>query len=62
MSCILYSRFNIMDLKDIKTCNNENIILQKLDIKKYIKNDCIFNYEEIIKIFNKIHIFTKIFI
>ena len=57
MSCILYSRFNVIDLKDIKTSNHENIILQKLDIKKYIKNDCIFNYEEIMKIFNKIHIF-----
>jgi hypothetical protein len=59
MSCVLYSRFNIIDLKDIKTSNHENIILQKLDIKKYIKNDCIFNYDDIIKILNKIHIFQK---
>jgi hypothetical protein len=59
MSCILYSRFNIVDLKDIKSSNHENIILQKLDIKKYIKNDCVFNYDEIIKILNKIHIFQK---
>ena len=57
MSCIIYSRFNVIDLKDIKNSNHENIILEKLNIKKYIKNDCIFNYEEIMKIFNKIHIF-----
>jgi hypothetical protein len=59
MSCILYSRFNVIDLKDIKSCYHENIILQKLDIKKYIKNDSVFNYDDIIKILNKIHIFQK---
>ena len=59
MSCIIYSRFNIIDLKDIKNSNHENIILEKLNIKKYLKKDSMFlyNYEEIMKIFNKIHIF-----
>ena len=59
MSCIIYSRFNVIDLKDIKNSNYENIILEKLNIKKYLKKDSMFmyNYEEIMKIFNKIHIF-----
>jgi len=59
MSCIIYSRFNVIDLKDIKNSNHENIILEKLNIKKYLKKDSMFmyNYEEIMKIFNKIHIF-----
>ena len=48
MSCIIYSRFNIIDLKDIKNSNHENIILEKLNIKKYLKKDSMFlyNYEE----------------
>jgi hypothetical protein len=59
MSSIIYSRFNVIDLKDIKDSYNENIILEKLNIKKYLKKDSIilYNYEEIMKIFNKIHIF-----
>jgi hypothetical protein len=59
MSCIIYSRFNVIDLKDIKNSNYENIILEKLNIKKYLKKDSMFmyNYEEIMRIFNKIHIF-----
>jgi hypothetical protein len=59
MSCISYSRFNVIDLKDIKNSYHENIILEKLNIKKYLKKDSIilYNYEEIMKIFNKIHIF-----
>ena len=59
MSCISYSRFNVIDLKSIKNSNNENIIFDKLNIKKYLKKDNIilYNYEELMKIFNKIHIF-----
>jgi hypothetical protein len=59
MSCVSYSRFNVIDLKSIKKSNNENIILDKLNIKKYLKKDTMFlyNYEELMKIFNKIHIF-----
>ena len=59
MSCISYSRFNVIDLKAIKSSNNENIIFDKLNIKKYLKKDNIilYNYEELMKIFNKIHIF-----
>jgi hypothetical protein len=59
MSSIIYSRFNVIDLKDIKDSYHENIILEKLNIKKYLKKESIvlYNYEEIMKIFNKIHIF-----
>ena len=32
MSCISYSRFNLIDLKSIKNSNNENIIFDKLNI------------------------------
>ena len=62
MNCITYSRFNIIDLKNIINSNNSKYILKKLNIEKYIdkkENVLSYNYDEIMQIFNKIHIFQQ---
>ena len=62
MNHIIYSRFNISDLHNIKNNSNSNIILQKLNINKYIdisKNNFFVDNNELIKILNNIHIFQS---
>jgi hypothetical protein len=62
MNHIIYSRFNISDLHNIKNNSNFNIILQKLNINKYIdisKNNFLIDNNELIKIINNIHIFQS---
>ena len=66
MNHIIYSRFNISDLHNIKNNSNSNIILQKININKYIdiyidktKTNFLVDNNELIKILNNINIFQS---
>ena len=66
MNHIIYSRFNISDLHNIKNNSNSNIILQKININKYIdtyihktNTNFLVDNNELIKILNNIHIFQS---
>jgi hypothetical protein len=62
MNHVIYSRFNISDLHNIKNNSNSNIILQKININKYIdktKTNFLVDNNELIKILNNIHIFQS---
>jgi len=62
MNHVIYSRFNISDLHNIKNNSNSNIILHKININKYIdktKTNFLIDNNELIKILNNIHIFQS---